>query len=368
MREFLKQQLLNGKTVVEKVEAVPEIRKHYSEDILEVLKEIIKSSVFYGIGVEVSNTIGAFKDDSDWTKTKNAYDTLQTCLEDDVFSTLPPQVKQSIVSNIGRFQMEESIPKIKSILENSDESYFVKSSAATSLGLSSIKSKSREKKLETINILKNLVNTSNSFRQVIAAGAINGLMEFYNDSDPNIVLDIGTFLIDKTTTNTNNNFYIQIAAINAIRKFVRTKNHPDKRNIIDLNQCVFNRLIELLDVKSLDNSRWQVKIRAATSLVDSDALSSIPDDKTFRTMNTLISAVQYDVNGFVQKSIERSLYVLRDYLKKWIDNPPTIEFKRQVDTIEKKEQKIAMEPIELTQSEKATEEKILKSIRTLNLP
>ena len=368
LRELLKQQLLNGKTVIEKVEAVREIKKHYSEDILEVLREIIKSSVFYGIGVEVSNTIGAFKDDSDWTKTKNAYDTLKACLEDDVFSTLPPQVKQSIVSNIGRFQMEESIPKIKSILENSDESYFVRSSAATSLALSSIKSKSKEKKLETINILKNLVNTSNSFRQVIAAGAINGLMEFYNDSDPNIVLDLGTFLIDKTTTNTNNNFYIQIAAINAIRKFVRTKNHLDKRNIIDLNQCVFNRLIELLDVKSLDNSRWQVKIRAATSLVDSDALSSIPDDKTFRTMNTLISAVQYDVNGFVQKSIERSLYVLRDHLKKWIDNPPTIEFKRQVDTIEKEEQKIAMEPIELTQSEKATEEKILKSIRTLNLP
>ena len=203
---MLKQQLLNGKTVVEKIEAAREIRKHYSEDILEVLKEIIKSPVFYGIGVEASNTIGAFKDDSDWTKAKNAYDTLKECLENDVFSTLPPQVKQSIVSNIGRFQMEESIPKVKSILENSDESYFVRSSAATSLGLSSIKSKSREKKLETINILKNLVNTSNSFRQVIAAGAINGLIEFYNDSDSNIVLDIGTFLIDKTTTNTNKQF------------------------------------------------------------------------------------------------------------------------------------------------------------------
>ena len=90
--------------------------------------------------------------------------------------------------------------------------------------------------------------------------------------------------------------------------------------------------------------------------MDSDALSSIPDDKTFRTMNTLISAVQYDINGFVQKSIERSLYVLRDHLKKWIDNPPTIEFKRQVDTIEKEEQKIAMEPIELTQLKRITGE------------
>ncbi|HET7641978.1 MAG TPA: M1 family metallopeptidase, partial [Nitrososphaeraceae archaeon] len=39
LRELLKQQLLNGKTIIEKIEAAREIRKHYSEDILEVLKE-----------------------------------------------------------------------------------------------------------------------------------------------------------------------------------------------------------------------------------------------------------------------------------------------------------------------------------------
>ena len=367
LREFLKQQLLNGETVIEKIEAARELKKHYSEDILEVLKEIIKTPVFYGVGVEAANTIGAFKDDSDWTKTKKAYDMLKECLENG-FSTLAPQVRQSIVSNIGRFQMEESIPKLKSILDNVNESYFVRSSAATSLALSSVKLNSKEKKLETISILKDRVNKSNSFRQVIAAGAINGLMQFYNDSDSNIIVDIGTFLIEKTSTKKTNNYYIQIAAINAIRKFVRTKNHLDNTDIIDLNRCVFNRLIELLDVKLLDNSRWQVKIRAATSLVDSDALGPIPDDKTFRTMNILISAIQYDVNGFVQKSIERSLYVLRDYLQKWVSNPPAIEFKRKVGARKKEERKISMELIELTQPERIIQEKILESIRTLELP
>jgi aminopeptidase N len=367
LREFLKQQLLNGETVIEKIEAARELKKHYSEDILEVLKEIIKTPVFYGVGVEAANTIGAFKDDSDWTKTKKAYDMLKECLENG-FSTLAPQVRQSIVSNIGRFQMEESIPKLKSILDNVNESYFVRSSAATSLALSSVKLNSKEKKLETISILKDRVNKSNSFRQVIAAGAINGLMQFYNDSDSNIIVDIGTFLIEKTSTKKTNNYYIQIAAINAIRKFVRTKNHLDNTDIIDLNRCVFNRLIELLDVKLLDNSRWQVKIRAATSLVDSDALGPIPDDKIFRTMNILISAIQYDVNGFVQKSIERSLYVLRDYLQKWVSNPPAIEFKRKVGARKKEERKISMELIELTQPERIIQEKILESIRTLELP
>jgi aminopeptidase N len=366
LRGYLKQQLLNGKTVIEKIEAALELKKHYSEDTLEVLKEVIQSSVFYGVGVEASNTMGSFKDDSDRTKTKNAYDALKECLENK-FSTLAPQVRQSIVSNIGRFQMEESIPKLKSILDNVNESYFVRSSAATSLASSSVKLNSKEKKLETITILKNLVKESNSFRQVIAAGAINGLMQFYNDSDPNIIVDIGTFLINKTSIKKTNNYYIQIAAINAIRKFVRTKNHTDNTDIIDLNLCVFNRLIELLDVKLLDNLRWQVKIRAASSLVDSDALGPIPDDKTFRTINILISAIQYDVTGFVQKSIERSLYVLRDYLQKWVSNPPAIEFKRKVDA-RKKEEKIPMEVIELTQSERIVQEKILESIRTLELP
>jgi aminopeptidase N len=364
--EFLKQQLLNGETVIEKIEAARELKKHYSEDILEVLKEVIKLPVFYGVGVEVANTIGAFKDDSDWTKTKKAYDTLKECLENG-FSTLPPQVRQSIVSNIGRFQIEESIPKFKLILDNVNESYFVRSSAATSLALSSVKLNSKEKKLETITILKDLINESNSFRQVIAAGAINGLMQFYNDSDPNIIINIGTFLINKTSTKKTINYYIQIAAINAIRKFVRTKNHLDNTDIIDLNRCVFNRLIELLDVKLLDNLRWQVKIRAATSLVDSDALSPIPDAKTFKTMDILISAIQHDVNGFVQKSIERSLYVLRDNLQKWLSNPPAIEFKRKVDA-RKKEEKMSMELIELTQPERIVQEKILESIRTLELP
>lgn len=144
LREFLKQQLLNGETVIEKIEAARELKKHYSEDILEVLKEVVKSPVFYGVGVEAANTIGAFKDDSDWTKTKKAYDMLKECLENG-FSTLAPQVRQSIVSNIGRFQMEESIPKLKSILDNVNESYFVRSSAATSLALSSVKLNSKEK-------------------------------------------------------------------------------------------------------------------------------------------------------------------------------------------------------------------------------
>jgi hypothetical protein len=61
------------------------------------------------------------------------------------------------------------------------------------------------------------------------------------------------------------------------------------------------------------------------------------------------------------------LYVLRDYLQKWVSNPPAIEFKRKVDA-RKKEEKIPMEVIELTQSERIVQEKILESIRTLELP
>jgi hypothetical protein len=61
------------------------------------------------------------------------------------------------------------------------------------------------------------------------------------------------------------------------------------------------------------------------------------------------------------------LYVLLDYLQKWARNPPAIKFKPKVDA-RKKEEKIAMELIESTQPERIVQEKILESIRTLELP
>lgn len=160
-----------------------------------------------------------------------------------------------------------------------------------------------------------------------------------------------------------NNYFIRLAAIIALRKFLHTKNHPSNNDIISLNDKVFDQLVNLLDIELLNDSRRRIKINAALSLVDPDALGTVPDQKTFKTINVLTSVVQYEVDGFVRKSVERSLYVIRDYLTKWIDNPPTIEFIRKAI---KREKEIPY--IELTQTEKIGYENTLESIRSTDLP
>jgi aminopeptidase N len=360
MRQFLTRKLLNGKTIIEKIDGAHELSKYYSDEVLDVLLTCLKSS-FYGVAEAVANTIGSFKDDSDYKKTENAYLKLKAILDDEsAFSNLHPKVKRAVVFNIGKFERKESIHRLKQVLKDDKEGYYLRSDAATAIAKSSLKLNSDEK-MDTICKLEKLITDSNSFRQVIAQGAISGLREFFNDSDATIIMRIGTFLIERTSNL--NNYFIRLAAISALRKFLRTKKHDSNSDIIGLNDKLFNQLVSLLDIELLNNTRRRIKINTASSLVDPDALGTVPDQKTFKTVNVLTSVVKYEVDGFVRKSVERSLYVIRDYLTKWIDNPPTIEFIRKAV---KREKEIPY--IELTQSEKAGYEKTLESIRSTDLP
>ncbi|HKG87898.1 MAG TPA: M1 family aminopeptidase, partial [Nitrososphaeraceae archaeon] len=358
LREILKRQLLYGKTIIERIDAAHELSKHYSDDVLDVLHNVVKPDIFYGVAVAAVNTIGSFKDNSDYKKTEAAYRRLKVLL-DSGFVSFAHEVRRAIVSNIGEFKIRESIEGLRLILENDNESYYLRSSAATAIAKSSLKSNSEEK-LDVIRKLEQLVTTSDSFRQVIAQGAISGLREFYKDSDPNIILRIGAFLLERS--GRENNYYIRVSAIGALSKFLRTKNHESNNNVKSLNDEVFTQLINLLDVDLLNNTRRQIKINAASSLVDPDALGTIPDERMYKTIDVLTSAVKYDVDGFVRKAVERSLYVISDYMKKWVDNPPEIELMlRKRRAIKKEEPEVMYH--ELEQSEKIGYENMLEVIR-----
>jgi aminopeptidase N len=81
MRQFLIRKLLNGKTIIEKIDGARELSKFYSDEVLDVLLTTLKSS-FYGVAEAVANTIASFKDDSDYKKTENAYVKLKAVLDD----------------------------------------------------------------------------------------------------------------------------------------------------------------------------------------------------------------------------------------------------------------------------------------------
>ena len=114
---------------------------------------------------------------------------MKECLANRIFFTLAPQTKRAIISNIGKFEREDTL-ELKN--ENNvlllvalldDKSYFIENAAATTIG-KSIKNLPDENpiKEEMIKILKDKVN-SITFQDQLAQGAINGLSELAQDEN-----------------------------------------------------------------------------------------------------------------------------------------------------------------------------------------
>ena len=133
---MLLNQLKNGKTVIEKIQAAGILRdKKYSgdDDILSKLQEvIILNDNFYGVSAEVVTTLGLYNDNSDYSNNEKVYKTLKKCFDRQILAETPPQVRRTIVNNIGEFGKSESLDLLMELLQ--DESYYVESSAATAIG------------------------------------------------------------------------------------------------------------------------------------------------------------------------------------------------------------------------------------------
>jgi aminopeptidase N len=333
---LLKSQVQKGKTVIEKIRAIRRLSDKYSPDVVEVLKNRILKDEFYGVSIESANILGGYNDKADYNKTRNAYDALKTCLEKRTFLTLSDEVREAVVNNIGNFEREETIEALERILLEKDKSYFVEQAAATAIGRCS-KYLSSDKKKHIIRLLKDTVNSANSFQNVISQGAIEGLKVFWNDKDKNVVIDVANFLLEKSQDG--NDYFIRSSSTSALGKFIRTKiENGDKfrEDIIKTNHRVFANLI-----KSLTDKRRSIKINACTALADPDAVGSKPDGMVIETIDALISVSEHDVDGFVRTKAERTLNVLREWIKEWSNKPPLIELKlrEKADPIEIIEEK-----------------------------
>jgi len=317
LKDMLLSQLKNGKTVVEKIQAARILRdKKYAgdEDILSNLQElIILKDNFYGVSAEVVTTLGSYKDNSDYGKNEKVYEALKKCFERQVLAEMPPQVRRTIVNNIGEFGKSESLDLLVELLQ--DESYYVESSAATAIGKCgrNLSISEKHRKLEIVQLLINLVNNSKTFQNLLAQGAINGLKEFSKDKNIEFtdVKKIINFLIEKTAQK--NDYFIRFTATSALGKFLSTEND-------ETNRQVFDCLKELLKDK-----RQRVKNNACTALADPDAKITDPNERIITSINELAWVAGHDLDGFVRRVAEDSLNIIRSWLKEWTDKPPKID-------------------------------------------
>ncbi|HEX7142716.1 MAG TPA: M1 family metallopeptidase [Nitrososphaeraceae archaeon] len=348
---ILKNQLKDQTTTIaERISALKIIKENfYSQEILELLKDIVmKDSVFYAVSVEAANVIGSYHDIKDFNKDKESYEILKECLTNTIFFTLAPQTKRAIISNIGKFEREDTlelknennVPLLVALLD--DQSYFVENATATTIG-KSIKNLPDVNPLkeEMIKILKDKVN-SITFQDQLAQGAINGLSELAQDENIEKIKDIVNLLINKSlerdsVTETMNRYFVRSAATLALGKFLVTKNEKiiDDKNLKEradtLNNKILTHLIQLLK----DGEMRRIKRNACTALADSDAKIVQPNERVRKSIDALKKLAEEDVDGFVRRTAEVSLNVIREWLKEWTDTQPKLDINLRKDIDDK---------------------------------
>jgi len=332
-------QLQNGKTVIERIDAARLLQNLYSKDVIVALQETVINDKFYGVSIEAANIIGSFYDKSDYEKSDTAYQSLRMLFTNKfLFNNFDPKIKRSIIKNIGVFEREESIDLlVPFVSENNAEhkkSDFIKSAAATAMGKSvkRLPSSSDKKKEFIIPLLKDFVLSANTFQNIVATGAIDGLKELSSPKDGNnvIVYDIADFLIENT--HHEKDYFIRSRATSALGRFLHNKNNikAESSSKDNFNQRVFNRLTELLK-----DDRRRIKINACLALADDEAkfdtITEKPDRRIYESIEALIFVAEHDIDGFVRRNAEASVNVLKEWIKEWIkewsSKPPTLDIK-----------------------------------------
>ena len=144
-----------------------------------------------------------------------------------------------------------------------------------------------------ISILRDVAETTDTFRNIPARWAIDGLKEFFKDDDKQIVSPVATFLINKSVYG--NHDLVRRAATPALGKFLL-----DKEKKVNFN--VFERLRELLrDERSL------IRTSACTAFADPDAKPSKPDAVLMEIIDQLTQVAGHDVDGFTEKASREQL-------------------------------------------------------------
>ncbi|CAN5182680.1 hypothetical protein BH18THE2_BH18THE2_14890 [soil metagenome] len=320
IKEILKNQLRKGKTIIERIDAARALKKHYYE-VLNELRAAVMNDPFYGVSVEATDTLGSHNEKNNYSRSDRAYNTLVACMSDDYeFSKLHPEIKQAIVRNIGHFRRKDSVDLLSPLLNKQNESYFVRANAATAIGKSMNDGESsvdNSGKQNMIHQLKQIVDTTDSFRNVVACGAIDGLKEFFTDNNNYIVDDIANFLTQNTSCEKD--YFKRLVATSALSKFLTSgKKSSDGKNteLREIHRKVFHHLLVLLRDK-----RRKVRINACKALTDSDAKLPMPDPSLLEAIDALINVAKHDLDAYVRREAERCVNKLREWINEWSSKP-----------------------------------------------
>jgi len=144
---------------------------------------------------------------------------------------------------------------------------------------------------------------------------LEGLKELATDKDNQIRIEVANFLLENTLESKD--YFVRDKATSNLAKFLVTKNDKADIDLNAMHQAVFNRLTDLLR----DDIR-KIKINACSALADKDGrFHTIPDKRTYETIQALIDVAKDDMDGFVRRKAEHSANIVREWIKEWASKP-----------------------------------------------
>jgi aminopeptidase N len=327
---MLLEQLLHGKTIVERLDANTFIQKYainYIKDksIIELICNTLKNSIlsdpFYGVSASSAVTLGSLYNEKNEEINQICYDTLnyffsKNYIKKDFFD-LDPRIRKDLVNAIGKFKKESSIKPLKKIFEI-ENSPFVKYEIIVAIAKSVTKSDLKVKQ-EYIKELENYAKLP-SFRYHNTRGAIAGLVEIAKSipNDREILEKISNYIVEKSKPN--NPYDVRVNIITFLGELIRFENG-------EINEHVFCQLIMLLN-----EPRFRIQQNACNALVNKQAKPFLmldkedknrkiflPDNYVKGSIKQLTSVAQNDLDGWVRRSAEESLNKIKDWFIEWVD-------------------------------------------------
>ncbi len=255
-------QLLNCKHTYSRILAARALSKFKSSKVIEALKKAVIEDEFWGVSVEAANSLG-----------KIGLSEAKQALLDAEKKVNHPRVRRAIMAALGNYREEEVARTLIRVLDNGEESYYVRATAAESLG--------KTKQDFVFDALKKALDIP-SHNYVITNGAIRGLAELGSDE---------CFEIIKARASRGNPTLIRATAIMALAKF------PEKKETFDI----------INEASRDENYRIRAAaVRAALELMSPKLLPML-DRLSREDLDERIIRVSREVAQKIRKSLEKGV-------------------------------------------------------------
>jgi aminopeptidase N len=328
-KEMLIKQLREGEAVYERLQAIESFSNNigkYSNDsdVIKSLQNAVLKDNFYGVAVDAAKLLGKY------TESNEAYESIKKC----IYLMKDQKIRNVLITSIVGFEREDEymLKLFNEILKDDNESYIVRSSAATGIGSIIHKSRNIE---QYFSILKATVKEYNCiFKDHIARGAISAIQKLSDNEDEQVLSDVTDFLVSNSNYKSGNTNMIRQTATFALGDFV-IKNIKGK-NIKEINDVVFNHLERLLK----EDTWWNTRLNAVGGLSNAfsgNRVIGLNEESIKKVLNILEGVSKIDVHAEVREKAQKAIKMINESQK----DPARVE-KTKLHAIKRMTQKRLM--------------------------